>query len=242
MPPLPPALETALASRVGAAPKRERTRRQLLLAAMQVYRQRGVAGATLQDIAAGAGVASGTVYNYFQTREEVAQQVATWLADTLCQRISESYASVKRGVERMAIGNRRYMWLAAESPEWALLLLEVGAAVPALAQTVHDYALADLRLGIRQKSFRPVSEAAAMDVINGSVSSAMASIARGHAPKGHASAVAASVLRALGVDAQEAVAVASLPLPDFPMQAAGELPGDAPPVRSRAARKGTRAP
>lgn len=218
MPPLPPSLQAALATGVAAAPKRERTRRQLLLSAMSVYRQRGVAAATLQDIGLGAGVASGTVYNYFATREEVAEQVAAWLAETLCERISESYAAVTRGVERMAIGNRRYLWLAEQSPEWALLLLEVAAAVPALAQVAHSYALADLRLGVRQRSFRPVTEAAAMDLITGTISSAMATIAHGHAPKGHASAVAASVLRALGVAAEEASSIASLPLPDFPQQ------------------------
>lgn len=229
MPSLPPELAMALLAGAEAAPKRERTRRQLLLAAMQVYGQRGVAGATLQDIAATAGVASGTIYNYFATREEVAEQVAFWLATTLCQRITDSFASVKRGIERMAIGNRRYMWLAQQSPAWALLLLEVGAAVPQLAQAVHEYALADLRLGVRQKSFRVVSEAAAMNMVQGTVGSAMHTIALGAAPAGHDVAVAATVLRGLGVPAEEADRVAALPLPVFPELAA------APPSATRAA-------
>ena len=219
MPALPAPLQAALLSGAGAAPKRERTRRQLLLAAMHLYGQRGVRAATLQEIASAAGVASGTIYNHFQSREEIAEQVALWLADTLCQCISGSYAHVKRGVERMAIGNRRYLWLAQESPSWALMLLEVGAAAPKLAQVVHDYALADLRLGVRQKSFRIASEASAMNLIDGTVSSAMQSIALGIAPRGHAGAVASMVLRGLGVPPDEADAVAAMPLPEFPQPA-----------------------
>lgn len=232
MHPLPQPLEAALAAGVASASKRERTRRQLLLAAMHVYTQRGIAAATLQDIATMAGVASGTIYNYFASREEVAEQVALWLAQTLCQRISDSYASVKRGVERMAIGNRRYLWLAEQSPAWALLLLEVSVAVPEFARVVHAYALADLRLGVRQKSFRPVSEAAAMDLISGTVGSAMRTIARGPAPRGHANAVAATVLRGLGVPDDEAVAVANMPLPDFPAESE-----PVPPARARRTRR-----
>ena len=77
---------------------------------------------------------------------------------------------------------------------WAMLLLEVGVAVPEFARTVHEYALADLRLGVRQKSFRPISEAAAMALIDGTVSSAMRTIALGQAPRGYASAVAATAV------------------------------------------------
>lgn len=216
MPPLPAPLAEALLSGAEAAPKRERTRRQLLLAALQIYVERGVAGATLQDIAAAAGVAGGTIYNYFPNREEVAQEVAQLLLTTLCERISASYADNPRGIERMAIGNRRYMWLAAQSPAWALLLLDVSRAVPSLVEAVQAYALADLRLGVAQGSFQVVSEAAAMDLVRGTITSALQSIALGHAPAGHDVAVTATVLRGLGVPPAEADRVAALPLPPFP--------------------------
>jgi AcrR family transcriptional regulator len=224
---LPPLLEAALFAGAEAAPKRERTRRQLLLAAVHVYGQRGVRSATLQEIATAAGVASGTIYNYFPTREALASEVALWLANTLCQCIADSYAGVKSGVERMAIGNRRYLWLAQESPAWASMLLEVGAAAPELARTVHEYALADLRLGVRQKGFRIVTEAAAMNLINGTISSAMQAIALGMAPAGHAAAVAETVLRGLGVPADEARAAATMPLPELPSAAAAPEPAEA---------------
>src|SRR4029450_5581335 len=83
------------------------------------------------------------------------------------------------------IGNRRYIWLAEQSPGWALLLLDIGLAVPHLAQQVTQDARADLRLGLKQKRFRVTTEAAAMDLISGTVGQAMRSVALGLAPARH---------------------------------------------------------
>ena len=200
----------------GRLAKRERTRRQVIAAAIGVLTQRGSALATMQEIAAAAEVAPATLYNHFRTKDELLQGVALHVAETLCRRIAESYTEVRDAAERMAIGNRRYIWLAEQSPGWALLVLDIGLAVPHLAQQVTQDARADLRLGLRQKRFRVTSEAAAMDLIAGTVSQAMRSVALGLAPARHDVAVAATVLRGLGMAADEALAVARRPLPDFP--------------------------
>jgi len=216
LPPLPAWLGNpadAPGSRLG---KRERTRRQLIAAAVQVLARRGVAGATIQEIAAVAEMTPGTIYNHFDTKDDVVQAVALWIAETLCRRIAQSYGHVREGAERMAIGNRRYIRLAAESPQWAMLVLDVGMAAPPLVARVSGDALADLRLGVRQKSFRIASEAAAMDLINGAVGQAMRTVARGEAPRQHDSMVAATVLRGLGMDFEEAMEVSRRPLPDLP--------------------------
>lgn len=231
IPHLPAPLADALTLVAAGLPKRERTRAQLLLAAIQVFAARGVAAATMQEIAAVAGMTTGTVYNHFSTREEVVQQVGLWLAHALCQRITDSQQDIPEGAERMAIGNRRYLWLAEQSPAWALLLLDVAAAAPEqLLQKVQAYALADLRLGVKQGDFHIVSEAAAMDLINGTVTQAMRSIALGLAPPNHATAIATTVLRGLGMAHKPAQAVARRPLP--PLQAPV-----ATPVRTGRARR-----
>jgi len=196
-------------------PKRERTRLQLIDAAIQVFSARGVMAATIQEIANVAGMTTGTVYNHFSTKDEVVQQVALWLGDTLCRRIADSQANISEGAERMAIGNRRYVWLAEQSPQWALLLLDVLAAAPKVLMQLRDYALVDLQLGIAQGSFTVASEAAAMDLISGTVTQAMISVALGLAPANHGSAIATLVLRGLGMAYDEAMEVASRPLPGF---------------------------
>ena len=216
IPLLPEALaESVWRPRPGLA-KRERTRVQLVQAAIKVFTARGFAGATMQELAAVAGMTTGTVYNHFKTKEEVASAVALLLADTLCRRIADSQQGIAEGAQRMAIGNQRYIWLAEQSPQWASMMLDVAAAAPELLLEIRDYVLADLRLGVKQKAFRIPNEAAAMDLVNGTVAQAMRSVALGLAPPNHGRGVATCVLRGLGMEYAAAKEVANRPLPPFP--------------------------
>jgi AcrR family transcriptional regulator len=196
-----------------ALPKRERTRRHLMRAALAVLNERGVAAATIQEMAAAAGVANGTFYNHFPTREALFEAIVVWLVDSYCRHIDESYAHIEDGAERMAIGNRRYVLFACESPEWVRLTLGLQDAGASLVAHTAPYALRDLKLGLKQNRFRIASEAAAMDLIAGTVGQAMRRVVGGEAGKSHAAAVAATVLRGLGMAFDEAEDVARRPLP-----------------------------
>lgn len=177
----------------------------------------------MQEVAQAAGVATGTMYNHFGTREDLVQRLAITVAESLCRVINDSYAHVADAAERVAIGQRRYVWLAAESPAWMLLLIEVLTAAPVVLATLDQYALADLRLGLRQKRFKVSSEAAGMDAISGIRMHAMRRVAMGLAPPQHDVACAALVLRALGVAPEEAAEVARRPLPPLETPPAPEV-------------------
>lgn len=227
--PLPEPLAAAFAAATAGGGKRERTQAALVRAAVQVFAARGVAAATLQEVAQVAGVTTGTVYNHFKDKQALVERLALALADSLCRAIDDSCTQVEDGAERMAIGQRRYVWLAAQSPAWALLLLEVVVASPQVMEKIASYPLADLRLGVRQKRFKVPSEAAAMDAITGVCGNAMRRVALGLAPPRHDVATATVVLRALGMAPDEAAEVARRPLPDFPRR-------DAPPAQARRGR------
>jgi AcrR family transcriptional regulator len=219
MPALPPPLAGMFAQVAERLPKRERTRRQLMQAAVQVFLARGVQGASIQEIATVAGMANGTVYNHFATKDDIVQAVAVGLAETLCLQIDQSYEHVKDGAERMCIGMRRYHWLAQESPQWALLLLGVSAAALELSEHVRAYSVADLRIGIKQKRFRVASEESGLDLVFGTNTLAMTKIAMGmvERPAEYSAAVVTNVLCGLGMDQKEAVEVVRRPLPPFPV-------------------------
>lgn len=221
LPPLPPVLAVAFAAATSGGAKRERTQGALVRAAVQVFCARGMGPATIQEVAQVAGMTPGTVYNHFPSKEALVERTALVLAESLCRAIAESQAGVADAAEKMAIGQRRYIWLAEVAPAWALLLLEVMAANPLVAQQIEAYPLADLRLGVRQKRFKVPTEAVALDVIEGVCGSAMRRVALGQAPARHDVAVATTVLRALGMAADEAAEVARRPLPDLvPLQSA----------------------
>ncbi|HKU39825.1 MAG TPA: helix-turn-helix domain-containing protein [Polyangiales bacterium] len=206
----------------GRLPKRERTRLGLMEAAVAVFAERGVEATTIQDIALAARVATGTFYNHFKAKEELLSALALWVGEGFCQRIVQSYASIADGAERMAIGNRRYVRLAIESPRWALLFLQVNAAAPEASAELEKYALADLRLGVKQQRFRISHERAALDLISGAITFGMRTVALGHAPSkravpgGYDSAVATLILQGLGMASDEAISLAHRPLPAMP--------------------------
>jgi TetR/AcrR family fatty acid metabolism transcriptional regulator len=59
-------------------------------AAMRVVGRKGLAQATVQDIANEAGVAKGTVYLYFRSREEILEKTSRSAVDELLSRIHEA--------------------------------------------------------------------------------------------------------------------------------------------------------
>jgi AcrR family transcriptional regulator len=209
-------------------PKRERTRRALLEAAVGVIAARGVELASVQEIAAAAGVANGTFYLHFRDKAALVEAIASWVSLSLCERIAASQAGIKDGAERMAIGNRRYVLLAMQNPGWALLFLDVAAAAPERLAEVGRYPLADLDLGRRQGRFAVRDRQAALDLVMGTVAQAMRTAALTRAPSAYPSLIAALVLRGLGMPSAEADEVARRPLPPLPPD---EFP--LPPLPSR---------
>lgn len=199
--------------------KRDRTRGQLIDAATKVFAARGFEAAAIQEIAAVAGVANGTFYNYFPTKEAILEAAAVHYGVSYCERIAASCLPIADGAERMAIGGRRYMLLALEQPEMARFLLSVAVSSPVWDERIRPFVHADLLLGIRQKRFHVASKDAAMDLISGTNFAAIRSLLNGTAGRGHVTATAASILRGLGMAPDEADAVARRPLPALPDQA-----------------------
>ena len=227
--PLPPPLAAAFAAATAGGGKRERTPGALVRAAVEVFGARGVAAATIQEVAQLAGVTAATVYNHFASKEELLERVAVVLAQSLCRAIAESEERVDDGAERVAIGQRRYVLLAQESPGWALLLLDIAAASPSLLAQIEAYPLADLRLAVKQKRLKVPNETVGLDAMQGICMVAMRRVAMGLTAPRHDVAVATVVLRALGMDAGEAAEVARRPLPRLGGADPGGEPADAPP-------------
>ena len=67
--------------------KRERTRQALIDAAIEVLAARGLEATSIDDLMRSAGMARGTFYNYFQTRDDVVRAVAQFIHDAIAQHI-----------------------------------------------------------------------------------------------------------------------------------------------------------
>jgi AcrR family transcriptional regulator len=51
--------------------KKEATRQRIIEAGVRVFTERGIEAATVDEIAAAADVGKGTIYNYFETKEDI---------------------------------------------------------------------------------------------------------------------------------------------------------------------------
>jgi AcrR family transcriptional regulator len=90
--------------------------RQILDAALEVFGERGLAGARLDDIARRAGVSKGTIYLYFPNKEELFREV---VRAVVVDRLREAAATAGTGdpVDEL----KRYMrahWDFVRSPEF----------------------------------------------------------------------------------------------------------------------------
>lgn len=76
-------------------------RRAILDAAERVFARGAFADARIADIARDAGMASGTVYNYFRSKEEIFQSLGDALGDELHARLDSAHASTSDPLARL---------------------------------------------------------------------------------------------------------------------------------------------
>jgi AcrR family transcriptional regulator len=193
--------------------KKARTRQQLIEAALRIYACKGVGEMALNELAEEAGVSNGTVYNYFRTREEVLDAVGIALADQLSHQVVEASIGITQGVERMAIGIRRFILQSTQDPQWASALISVARYAEGMLSALANYVRGDLQLGLRQGDFRYAHEEVALGVVLSATMGAMTAIVNGMKIDNHDSLIAEMILMALGVDVGKARSIATMPMP-----------------------------
>lgn len=192
---------------------RARTRAALLDAALRIFARKGAGAASIQEITDEAGVANGTFYNYFRSREELVEAASLRLASRFEDQVAASNAAVGDPAERLSLGSRRFILQALADPVWGAAILRVWATTSVLKAKTAEHMLADLRAGRRRGRFHYSSEAAAVDLVQGSVVAAMRTVLEERAGAEHACEVASLLLRAVGVSPVQADELARRPLP-----------------------------
>ena len=82
--------------------RREVRRRELVDAAVAVFSAKGVAAASVDDVVQAAGVAKGTFYLYFATKDDAVKAVAARMVQGVAERIESAAADPARSpVERL---------------------------------------------------------------------------------------------------------------------------------------------
>ena len=110
----------------------EGRREQLLNAAERVILRKGLASTTVSDITVEAGVAKGTFYLYFSTKDDVVRALQARMYEFLLQRIAEAYAGATDGDWWAQVDQvlEAIVDFDVEHGEWHRLILQSTSAPP----------------------------------------------------------------------------------------------------------------
>jgi AcrR family transcriptional regulator len=101
----------------------QRTKAALVHAAARVFERDGFLDARIADIAAGAGVATGSFYTYFDSKEAIFREVVDELIDELYQQSHVGDIAGSDPVARIAAANRLYVEaIARHAPLYAVVV------------------------------------------------------------------------------------------------------------------------
>ncbi len=106
---------------------REVYREAFLEAAEKVFAQRGFAGARMADIARTAGVATGTLYNYFESKDEVFRSMVELRADQFLASVRGSIQAIADPLERLETMVRKSYEFLTEHSTMGAIFAELNA-------------------------------------------------------------------------------------------------------------------
>jgi AcrR family transcriptional regulator len=188
--------------------KSARTRARLMDAAVGVFARVGYEAASVNEIAQAAGVANGTFYLHFKSRNDIAAAVAFSIAADVVRQLDDAMTHIDRAVERTSFATRRFIDLACVEPEWGWALFHAAWYMPELRKQVVTYLRADLQRGVAQGVFNVKIDGFLIDMFASMVVTALFGRLRGDVGPEAGSKVAELQLRMLGVPAATAKRVA----------------------------------
>jgi AcrR family transcriptional regulator len=120
-------------SRPAKQRRAERTRRDLLDAALELFTQRGFAGTAMEDIAERAGVTRGPLYHYFDDKQDlfraVHEEVERYLAEKVLTGIRSRAEANGSAWDQVHAGNHAFLDAALHPAVQRIALLEAPAVL-----------------------------------------------------------------------------------------------------------------
>jgi AcrR family transcriptional regulator len=198
--------------------RRARMRNRLIEAAARVMADRGSDNATIDTFIRAAGVARGTFYNHFKTREELLDALWTSIGHDPFLEIQSACKDLADPVERFAAVTRLVLLRAAQDPTWGWLILALSADEATLNDDLRGYPRPDLRAGAAAGRFRYERETSATDLVVGTMRAGLRALLHEGRDANYAQALCKMILQALGINRIEASRISALSLPDVPEQ------------------------
>lgn len=190
-----------------------RSRAALIDAAISVLGHAEGRFASVDDVLRKAQVSRGTFYNHFDGKEQFLDAVAYQLSHDFNEAIDATIVAHPDPALRAAIWTRHYLRRVRSDPHWGWAVVNVGLnGTHLLGEETNKAAYANTVEGIKQGIFNVPNRDVAMDLSMGIVFAAALTILRGHTKADHPETTACTLLIGLGVPAQRAKEIVSMPL------------------------------
>lgn len=196
--------------------------RRIHLAALRLFAEKGVSQINISDLAAEAGVARGTIYNNVEKMETLFEQVASQLSADMHKRVKASIEYINDPAQRLANGIRFFIRRTHEEPHWGAFMCRFALSNSTLREMFYSQASSDLLSGLYsgRYQFRQEQMLSVITLIASSTLGSMLLVREGLKTWRDAGTDTAEiVLRALGVNAEEALKLSAVALP--PLQTPG---------------------
>jgi AcrR family transcriptional regulator len=204
----------ALESRVDR--RKRRNRDALIEAADKVMTEKGIDAATMLEIAELADVGTGTVYNYFESKDGLAVSVMERVMHRLAERIEAVTDTFSDPAQVYAFGVRNVMKAATTDRRWRWLLTRSEVIAGAMYRVMGPYAIRDIRRACKAGRYSVEDpELAWRQATHAIVGFSIAVCDQNIDPKKIDEAVV-NLLGMVGVTRDEAWEIAKRPSPELP--------------------------
>ncbi len=191
---------------VAYAKKRAQTRSKLLRAGIVVVAQRGVAAASVGEVAGEAGVVAGTFYNHFASREEFIAALADELGTEVRLGVEQIRAMEGDPAGRVALAVLGLVRRAGLDAEFGAAFVEFVAKVPSFGDWLRAVTADAIAEGVARGRFTVDPGPEATDALVGLTTEAVRSQVSGRAGPDSAPVMATLALTLLGLSAEHATA------------------------------------
>lgn len=200
--------------------KRIRTRASLVQAAYEIMSTKGVSKTSIQEITDRADVGFGTFYNYFSSKEELAEHVLDCVINNLGLRNREATRELSAD-DPMAVISNSVRLTAREmrtNPMWRWWLKRSDLMVHRMLVGFRPFGLSDMRMAVQSGDLKlPHDDAdTAWRFLIWLLAGTITDIVIYGEPESQEIRMAESIMRVMGASSEEAIRISKLPLPELP--------------------------
>ena len=192
--------------------RRARMRARLLEGGARVVADRGAGRATVDDFIREAGVARGTFYNHFATREDLLEALWVKIGHDPFAELQRSCAGLTDPAERLGAVTRLVLHEVATNATLCWLIVAMSADEATVNDDLRSYPRPDLLAGAATGRFVFDELSSACDLVVGTVRTALRALLTAPRPPDYAGALCRLILIALGVPRADADRISRMPL------------------------------